>query len=52
MPLLSKVISQIVEGLERVVYHMDNILVSGADHQQHNLRLMAVLDRLQGEGVT
>ena len=45
-------ISQILKGLEVVVCQMDDILVSGANRREHNLRLMAVLDRLQAEGVT
>ncbi|XP_062514255.1 phospholipid-transporting ATPase IA-like [Corticium candelabrum] len=30
---------------------MDDVLVSGVDCQEHDLKLMAVLDRLQAEGV-
>ena len=40
-----------MEGLEGVMCEMDDVLVSGVDCQEHDLKLMAVLDRLQAEGV-
>ena len=44
--------SQILEGLERVVCHMDDILVHGTDQIQHDARVRTVLQRLQTAGLT
>ncbi|KAL7856534.1 hypothetical protein SRHO_G00154330 [Serrasalmus rhombeus] len=43
--------SQMLEGCEGVVCHADDIVVFGADMQQHNLRLHKVLQRLREEGL-
>ena len=45
-------ISQMLDDIEGVACLMDNILVSGANLQEHNERLNAVLSRLQEAGVT
>lgn len=41
-----------LEGLEGVLCHMDDILVFGASQTEHDQRLFAVLQKLQKEGVT
>ncbi len=47
-----KRMSQILEGLEGVLCHMDNILVFRASQTEHGRRLFAVLQKLQKGGVT
>ena len=41
-----------LEGMEGVVCHMDDILVHGTDQTQHDARVRAVLQRLQAAGLT
>ena len=43
--------SKILEGLEGVVCQMDDVLVFGATQEQHNQRLIAMLDRIKTAGV-
>ena len=43
--------NRILEGLG-VFYHMDNVLVYGANQAEHNARLQAVMKRLEAAGVT
>ena len=43
---------RILEGLQGVVCQMDDILVFGSTPQEHNSRLLAVLQRLQSANVT
>lgn len=40
-------IAEIVEGMEGVLYMMDDILVFGASQEEHDERLRKVLQRLQ-----
>ena len=44
--------SQMLEGMEGVVCHMDDILVHGTDQTQHDTRVRTVLQRLQAAGLT
>ena len=44
--------AEILQDLEGVVCHMDDILVHGQNHEEHEKRLKAVLHRLQGAGLT
>ena len=43
--------SKILEGLEGVVCQMDDVFVFGATQEQHNQRLIAMLDRIKTAGV-
>ena len=47
-----KRMNSILAGLEGVVCLMDDVLVFGKDKEEHNVRLTAVLQRIQEEGVT
>ena len=49
---IQKRMSQILSGLEGVVYQMDDILVFCSDKRQHNTRLLAVLERTEAAGAT
>ena len=44
--------SQMLEGMEGVVCHMDDILVHGTDQIQHDARVRAVLQCLHAAGLT
>ena len=44
--------SHILEGLEGVVCHMDDVLVHAPTQNLHDARLRAVLQRLQDAGLT
>ena len=44
--------SGIVEGLDGTVCQMDNVLISGEDHAQHDERVRAILQRIQDAGLT
>ena len=44
--------SNILEELEGVVCQMDDVLVLGATQEQHNQRLMAMLDCIKTAGVS
>ncbi len=44
--------SMIIDGLQGVVCHMDDILIWGKDQQEHDVRLHTVLRKLQEAGVT
>jgi len=45
--LFQKRMSVIVEGLDGVIFLMDDILVHGSNQQEHDKRLLATLERLQ-----
>ena len=47
-----KKMDAILQGLDGVVCHMDNILVFGRDKAEHDARLRKVLDRLSQAGLT
>ena len=44
--------SRILEGCEGISVHMDDILVMGADREEHDRRLKAVLGRIRSSGMT
>ena len=45
--------SKILEGLDGVLCHMDDVLIMGTNKREHDERLItAVLERLQNAGVT
>lgn len=44
--------SMILDGLQGVVCHMDDVLVWGKDQEEHDIRLHAALNKLQENGVT
>ena len=44
--------NRILEGLDRVLCHMDDVLVHGADKAEHDVRLTVVLKRIEAAGVT
>ncbi|XP_076049320.1 uncharacterized protein LOC143029995 [Oratosquilla oratoria] len=48
----SRTMSTILEGLEGVVCHMDDILIHGPTQEIHDNRVREVLCRLQGAGIT
>ena len=50
--LYQRRMSQILDGLEGVVCHIDDTLISNTTLAEHNSRLHAVLSRLQTAGVT
>ena len=50
--IFQRTMSQILEGLEGVVCHMDDILVHAPSQELHDIRLQAVLQRLQDAGLT
>lgn len=41
-----------LEGLERVLCNMDDVLISGFNKEEHDLRLSATLQRHKKAGVT
>lgn len=45
-------IKEILEGLEGVINHIDDILVWGKNQEEHDLRLKYVFRKLKKEGVT
>ena len=50
--LFQKRMNSILEGLDRVVCQMDDVLIFGANRAEHDARLIAVLERLQAARVT
>jgi len=44
--------NKILEGVDGVIIHMDDILVCGRDTAQHDARLKKVLDRIKAAGMT
>lgn len=44
--------AEVIEGLEGVICHVDDLLVWGQNQEQHDLRLHAVLQRLEDAGIT
>ena len=47
-----KRMSVILEGLDGVVCQMDDVVVFGSTHTEHDARLTAVLERIQAVGAT
>ena len=50
--IFQREMQKVLAGLEGVVCQMDDILVYGADEQEHNARLKDVMERLSREGLT
>ena len=50
--LFQKRMSKLLEGLDGVVCLMDDVLIFGRDQQEHDARLIKVLERVQSAGVT
>lgn len=50
--LFQKRMSILLEGLDGVVCLMDHVLIFGRDQQEHDARLIKVLERVQSAGVT
>ena len=44
-------VAELLEGLEGVAIYMDDVVVYGDNHQSHDARLKAVLDRMQEAGL-
>ena len=44
--------SEILDGLSGVVCHVDDVLVSGKDQEEHDSRLNSVLQKIQAAGLT
>ena len=44
--------SAVLEGLDGVLCHMDDVLIFGSSKEEHDLRLSATLQRLEKAGVT
>ena len=47
-----RAMSNILEGIDGVICHVDDVLVHGTTQAEHDARLRAVLERLQKAGVT
>ena len=50
--IFTRTMSQILEGMDGVICHMDDILVYASDETTHDERLREVLGRLQEAGLT
>ena len=50
--IFTRTISVILQGLDGVICHMDDILVFASNEAEHDDRLRKVLQRLQGAGLT
>ena len=50
--VFQKQMSQALDGLDGVVCLMDDILVYGSNQEEHDARLLAVLNRLRETGIT
>ena len=50
--LFQHTMATVLKGLKGVVWQMDDILVQGGSHQEHNLHLWLVLQRLLQSGIT
>ena len=44
--------SAVLEGLEGVLCHMDDVLIFGSNKEEHDLQLSATLQRLEKAKVT
>ncbi|XP_030204757.1 uncharacterized protein K02A2.6-like [Gadus morhua] len=47
-----RVMAEVIDGLDGVVCHIDDLLVWGKDQEQHDARLHALLKKLEQAGVT
>eukprot|EP00731_Ephydatia_muelleri_P028828 Em0020g472a len=50
--LFQRRMSEILDGLDGVLCQIDDILIFGNNQHQHDIRLMAALDRIEKAGVT
>jgi transposase InsO family protein len=50
--IFQRTMSQILEGLQGVICHMDDILIHGTNQHEHDSRVRAVLQRLRDAGLT
>jgi hypothetical protein len=50
--IYQRMMSEILEGLDGVICHMDDILIHSQTHEQHTKQVRAVLQRLAETGVT
>lgn len=48
----NRMVTQVTEGLEGVVCHMDDLLVWGSMQEEHDSRLHAVLKKMESAGMT
>lgn len=48
----NRMVTQVTEGLEGVVCHMDDLLVWGSTEEEHDSRLHAVLKKMESAGMT
>ncbi|KAL6455308.1 hypothetical protein MHYP_G00362590 [Metynnis hypsauchen] len=48
----NRMVTEVTEGLEGVVYHMDDVLVWGRTQDEHDARLHATLEKIQKAGIT
>ena len=50
--IFQKKMSAVLEGIPGVLCHLDDVLVYGKDSQEHDSRLIAVLERIRAAGIT
>ncbi|XP_054765371.2 uncharacterized protein K02A2.6-like [Lytechinus pictus] len=50
--VFQRTMSNILEGLDGVICHMDDVLIHGVTQADHDTRVRAVLQRLQEAGIT
>ena len=50
--IFQRAMSRMLEGLDGITCHMDDILIQGATQSEHDTRVRAVLQRLREEGLT
>lgn len=50
--VFQRAMSNILEGLDGVICHMDDVLIHGKTQQEHDIRVRAVLQRLKEAGIT
>lgn len=48
----NRMVTEVTDGMEGVVCHMDDVLVWGRTQEEHDSRLHAVLGRIQKAGIT
>lgn len=48
----NRMVTEVTEGLDGVVCHMDDILVWGRSQEEHDTRLHAVLQKMEQAGIT
>ncbi|XP_061920402.1 uncharacterized protein K02A2.6-like [Entelurus aequoreus] len=48
----NRMVTEVTEGLEGVVCHMDDVLVWGRTQKEHDARLHATLEKIQKAGIT